>query len=80
LYVKETWNYKIAPPFRRIGLKNRDFTVISNNCGAGRYGYNELRLQYTTPTVGLFFFFEDYIKFLSNLEHYLSIPIQFTEV
>lgn len=80
LHVKKIWNYKIAPPFRQAGLKNRDFTVISNNCGAGMFGYQELGLQYTTPTVGLFFFFADYIRFLLNLEHYLSIPIQFTEL
>ncbi len=61
-------------------LKNKDFTIISNNCGAGIFGYKELGLQYTTPTVGLFFFLEDYIKFLSNLEHYLNILIQFVGV
>lgn len=79
LYAKETWNYRLAPPFRRIPLKNPDFTLVSNNCAAGKYGYRELGLQYSTPTVGLFFFFEDYIRFLSNLEYYLAIPIQFTK-
>lgn len=80
LYAKATWNYKITPCFRRVSLKNRGYTVISNNCSAGLFGYKELGLQYATPTVGLFFFFEDYIRFISNLEHYLSIPIQFTAV
>jgi uncharacterized protein (DUF1919 family) len=80
LFAKETWNYKIAPQFRRIPLRNLDFTIISNNCAAGKFGYRELGLRYNTPTVGLSFFLEDYIKFLSNLEYYLTIPIQFTGI
>jgi uncharacterized protein (DUF1919 family) len=80
LYAKETWNYRITPPFRRILLRNPNFTLVSNNCAAGKFGYRELGLRYNTPTVGLSFFFEDYIKFLSNLEYYLTIPIQFTDI
>jgi len=35
-------------------------------------------LQYTTPTIGLFFFSEDYITFLENFEYYIKQPLKFS--
>ena len=29
-------------------------------------------MQYNTPTLGLYFFADDYIEFLSNLKYYLT--------
>lgn len=34
-------------------------------------------MPYTSPTVGMFFFSEEYIKFLKRLEYYLSLDIKF---
>jgi uncharacterized protein (DUF1919 family) len=55
--------------FRRIGLKNRGFTIISNNCTAG-YVYQYFGLKYRTPTAGLFFEANDYVKLASNPKKY----------
>ena len=63
---------KIISPIRKIGLKNRDFSIISNNCWGG-YVYDTFGLKYNTPTIGLYIFSDDYIKFISNLRHYLSL-------
>ena len=63
---------KVISPFRRIGLDNRNFSIISNNCWGGVI-YDKFGLKYNTPTIGLYFFSEDYIKFLKNLKYYLSI-------
>lgn len=52
-------------------LKNRDFTIIADNCWGG-FIYQRYGLEYRTPTIGLFFYPEDYIKFLERLEYYLS--------
>ena len=56
--------------YRRILYVNKlkriidsNTTVISNNCFAGRI-YNDLGLPYNSPTVGLYFFYPDYIVFL----------------
>lgn len=58
-------------------LKVKDFTVISNNCWAGTAIYQPFGLKYNTPTVGLFFFDEDYIKFLENLKTNISLALKF---
>lgn len=65
---------KIRSPFYRIGLKNHHFSIISNNCWGGIVSRNR-NIPYYSPTVGLFIFSKDYIKFLSNLKYYLSIDM-----
>lgn len=61
---------------RRRLLKNRDFTIISNNCWGGlisqHYG-----LPYRSPTCGLGIRGYDYIKFCANLKYYLSLRLKF---
>lgn len=47
-----------------------DTSIISSNCFAGRI-MQDLGMQYNTPTLGLYFFADDYIEFLSNLKYYL---------
>ncbi len=37
-------------------------------------------MPYTSPTVGLYFFAADYIKFVKNLSYYLSLDIQFIKI
>jgi uncharacterized protein (DUF1919 family) len=56
--------------------KNKDFTIISNNCWGGSI-YEDLQLPYKTPTVGLFFFAPCYIQFLQNLKDNLKEEIIF---
>ena len=63
---------------RKRKIKSYNFTIISNNCWAG-FVYQSYDIPYNTPTLGMFFVADDYIKFLSNLEHYLSIS-NFEEV
>lgn len=66
---------KITAPIRRKKLKSTDFTIISNNCWAGDV-YRYLGLPYQTPTVGMYFFSKEYIRLLSNIEYYFSLPLQ----
>lgn len=51
-------------------------TIISNNCWGGRV-YQRYGLPYTSPTVGLLLFADEYIKFVSNLKYYLSLELTF---
>jgi uncharacterized protein (DUF1919 family) len=53
-------------------------SIISNNCFAGRI-YQDLDLEYNSPTAGLYIFYPDYIKFLSNLEENLNSEIVFVK-
>ena len=59
-------------------MKNKDFTIISNNCWGG-FIYQIFKLPYNTPTIGLFFFADDYVKFCSNIEYYLKNNLYFIE-
>ena len=63
---------KIISPVKKIGLKNKKFTIISNNCWGG-YVYDTFGLKYLSPTIGLYFFSQDYVKFVSNLTYYLNL-------
>lgn len=72
-------------PFKRIKqeydckrLKNKGFSIISNNCW-GSFMYQHLRAEYMTPFVGLFLLPNDYIKLLENLDYYLKCDLRFTD-
>jgi len=57
---------------RKLWSIDPDFTIISNNCWAGSV-YRYLNLPYFSPTCGLYFWAEDYIRFLKNIRYYFSI-------
>lgn len=48
-----------------------DTSIISSNCFAGRI-MQDLNMQYNSPTLGLYFFADDFMEFLSNLKYYLT--------
>lgn len=48
-----------------------NLTLISSNCFAGRI-MQDLKMQYNSPTLGLYFMYPDYMEFLENLEYYLT--------
>lgn len=45
--------------------------IFSNNCWGGHV-YRYFGLPYLSPTVGMYYFADDYIRFVSNLKHYCS--------
>lgn len=62
----------------RKGLKNKDFTVLCSNCIGGII-YNRLGHKFLSPTVNMWFSQRDFIKFATNLRHYISQPLTFIE-
>lgn len=72
-------SYYIRRAYNRKKIVRKDFTIISNNCWAGKV-YQYLDMPYLSPTVGLYFFAEDYLKFIENLEYYLGCELQFISV
>jgi len=62
------FNYKLK------FLQENDFTIISNNCVAG-YMYQDIEAKYNSPTIGLQFPQEDFVKFCDSFAHYLEQPI-----
>ncbi len=60
---------------RQKKLKTTEFTIISNNCWGGRC-YEYFNLQKQTPTVGAYFYAEQYVKFCKNLKYYLGLEMR----
>jgi uncharacterized protein (DUF1919 family) len=61
---------------RQLKLDNIDFSIISNNCWAG-FIYQSYNLPYRTPTIGLYFMPDDFIKFSSQLKKYVNCELTF---
>lgn len=56
-------------------LKNRDFTIISNNC-CGSLIYQLLGMKYTSPTVGVIIDKNYFFKLCYYLRDYCSVDMQ----
>lgn len=67
---------KLFANIRKRNLHNYDFTIISNNCWGGMI-YESYNIPKNSPTVGMFFFPDDYIKFVSDLKHYTNYELKF---
>ncbi len=72
----EIFLYETRRFFVKLLVRKKDFSIISNNCWAGRV-YQYLDMPYLSPTAGLYFFAPDYIKFVSDLKKYLDAPLEF---
>ena len=68
--VREKWRNRRE----RQKLRNTDFTILSNTCIGGVISH-DMGLQFLSPTVNLYMRPEDFVKFMSNLEHYLSAEL-----
>lgn len=77
LKVLKYWRLGLAEQ-RKKRLKNTDFTIISNNCWGGMI-YESYGLPKESPTVGMFFMADDYIKFLTHLKEYIAAPLCFIQ-
>lgn len=62
-----------------VRLKNTTPTIISSNCN-GSFILHDLNLQFLTPTVNLFMYPKDFLKFVGNLEKYLSNEAELVEI
>lgn len=70
LYIRATSR------IRSRKIQDRNFSIVSNNCWGGlvyeSYGFEKL-----SPTAGMFFMADEYLKFVSNLKYYLSCEMTF---
>lgn len=72
--LRESLN-PVLGPIRLKKLERPIFTLISNNCWGGHV-YRYFNLPYLSPTIGLYFFADDYVRFVSDLRHYCSCEPQ----
>lgn len=54
-------------PRMRKRLKNKNFSLITNNCTGG-FIYHDLGLRFNSPTINLFFYKDHFFTFLEHLE------------
>lgn len=76
---RREWLNKYLASVRQRRLRGTDFTIISNNCWAGHV-YRRYGLNYNTPTVGMYFFPDEYLRFVSNLKVNVNLPMSFIPV
>ena len=56
---------------RRQRLKNKNFSIIAQNCAAGHI-YHQLGLKFLSPTINLYFYPEDFIELIKHLPYYMG--------
>ena len=60
--------------YRRKRIKDRKFTIISNNCWGG-FVYQKFGMRYESPTIGLIIPPKDYNKFIRHFNEYIVLPL-----
>lgn len=60
---------------KRIGLKDKKLTIISNNCIAGII-YHDLGLKFNSPTINLFIKNKDFINFLEHFDYFVNCELE----
>lgn len=58
-------------------LRGKNFSIISQNCIGGVF-YHDMGLQFTSPTINLYFRCNDFVKLALNLRDYLNQDLRMT--
>lgn len=74
-YIRKAYR-RIHRHFLRKRLKNKDFTILAPTCIAGII-YHEFGHEFLSPTINLWMYDKDFLKFIHNLEEYLSYDLEF---
>lgn len=77
-YLKQQF-FLLKRKIDRFTLRNKDFTLFSNDCWGGEL-YQYFGLEYNTPFIGLYVMAPCYIKFLKNPDYYLNLELTFTQI
>ena len=60
--------------YEKNKLLNTDFTILSNTCIGGIISH-DMGLKFLSPTINLYIRPEDFVKFVSDLDYYLSLEL-----
>lgn len=60
----------------REKLVNKDFSLIASNCN-GAFILHDLGLRFNSPTVNLFLYPVDFIKYVKKLKYYSGLKLEF---
>lgn len=73
--IGEVFRKNIRNKIERKRMKNENFTILANNCIGGVI-YHDLNLKFLSPTINLYITPVHFVKFLENLDYYLSLEIK----
>ena len=79
--IKKVTNYifdNIYKKYVRLRLKNKRFSIISDDCWGGRM-YMDLGIPYASPTINLFLYSSCYLKFVQDVKGYVNKDLIFVE-
>lgn len=76
--IYEKVSNRLISNWRRSKLNNVDFSILSNNCWGGHV-YRRFGLPYSSPTVGMYFYTDEYIRFLQDIEANIYGSLEFIE-
>ena len=68
-YLKDRY-FSYTGKIKQKKIKNKEFTIISNNCFGGII-YRNYHIPYQSPTCGIFFMAKEYIKFIYDIKNYI---------
>lgn len=71
------WRRRVLSRSIRKKVNLNDISIISMNC-IGGIVYHDCQQEFLSPTINLFFLPSDFIKFVNNLEYYLSLTPNIT--
>ena len=76
--IKKSIYRKLKYGKEKRRLKNSEFSIITNACFGGII-YHNLSKEFLSPTVNLWIGadYDDFMKFLLNMDHYLSCELKF---
>lgn len=69
----------LSIPFQkqcRERIRNKDFSIVCSNCIGGII-YHRLGMKFLSPTINLWFFQNEFVKFIRNLPEYLAKELEF---
>lgn len=75
--IRKTYR-KLSRGILRQQIKNKNFTIIAPTCIAGVI-YHELGKQFLSPTINLWMYDKDFLKFAHNLKEYLTYELKFVQ-
>ena len=69
LFARIEW--RLNKEIKKRRLKNKNPSIIASNCN-GSFISHDLGLRFNTPTVNLYILPSDFIKFVTDLDRYLT--------
>lgn len=76
IYLLKKCGYFLFNFFKRIRLRNKDFTIFCNNCIGGCV-YHSLGKEFLSPTINCYMTTQNFLKFIENYDSYLKKPLVF---